>query len=157
MGGDRREVLERLGPAAGAARAAHPARVGRRLLGHLRVRAAGRQLLADHPQRQELVALEPEDRLQPLDVAGGIEPVAAGRSPRREQLLGLQVADLRDRDVRELALELLDDSPDREGLLPRCALLDLGAHLSRYVSLYLPTWSSSPFASLCDSIRRLFT
>src|SRR5207244_12501544 len=33
------------------------------------VLARGRgQLLPDHPQRQELVALEPQDRLEPLDV-----------------------------------------------------------------------------------------
>ena len=71
----------------------------------LRLAAApGGQLLADHPQRQELVALQPQDRAQARDVGGGVEPVAAGRAPRREQLLVLQVADLRDRDVRELLL-----------------------------------------------------
>ena len=64
-----------------------------------------RKLLADHAQRQELVALEPQDRLQALDVVLAEEPVAALRAPRCEQPLVLEVADLRDRDVRELGLQ----------------------------------------------------
>ena len=63
------------------------------------------EFLADDPQRQELVALQPQDRAQPLDVLRREEAVAAGRAPRREQLLLLQVPDLRDRDVGELVLE----------------------------------------------------
>ena len=39
---------------------------------------------------------------QPLDVVLAEEPVAAARPPRRQQALVLEVADLRDRDVREL-------------------------------------------------------
>ena len=46
-----------------------------------------------------------------------VEAVAAGRAPRREQLLILEVADLRDRDVRELVLERLADGADRHRLL----------------------------------------
>ena len=38
------------------------------------------ELLADHAQRQELVALQAQDRLQPLDVVLAEEPVAALRS-----------------------------------------------------------------------------
>ena len=41
-------------------------------------------------------------RAQPLDVVLAEEPVAALRAPRRQQPLVLEVADLRDRDVREL-------------------------------------------------------
>ena len=63
------------------------------------------------------------------DVAGGVEPVAAGRAPRRQQLLVLEVADLRDRDVRELLLERLADGADRHRLARRAGVgvgLDLG-------------------------------
>src|SRR5205085_4669888 len=63
------------------------------------------QLLTDHAQRQELVALHAQDRAQPLDVLLAEQAVAAARPPRREQALVLEVADLRDRDVRELVLE----------------------------------------------------
>ena len=42
-----------------------------------------RELLADHAQRQELVALQAQDRLEPLDVVLAEEPVAALRPPRR--------------------------------------------------------------------------
>ena len=65
--------------------------------------AGGRrgQLLPDHAQRQELVPLEAQDRPQALDGVLVEEPVAAPRPLRREQALLLEVADLRDRDVRE--------------------------------------------------------
>jgi hypothetical protein len=78
-----------------------------------------RELLADHPQRQELVALHAKNRPQALDVGLAVEPVATGRPPRREQLLVLEVADLRDRDVLELAAEDLRDRPDRQRLAVR--------------------------------------
>ena len=77
------------------------------------------ELLADHPQGQELVALHAQDRPQALDVGLAVEAVAAGRAPRREQLLVLEVADLRDRDVLELAAEDLGDRPDGERLAVR--------------------------------------
>ena len=67
-----------------------------------RRRRRRRELLADHPQRQELVALQAQDRLQPLDVVLAEQPVAAAGPLRRQQALILEVADLRDRDVREL-------------------------------------------------------
>src|SRR5947199_3629686 len=115
------------------------------------------ELLPDHAQGQELVALEPEDGLEPLDVVLAEEPVAALRPPRREQALVLEVPDLRDRDVRELGLETPADGADREQpplRLPVCR--GRRAHFSRKVSLYLPIWSSSPFSSLPDSIRFRF-
>ena len=65
-------------------------------------RARRVELLADHPQRQELVALQPQDRREPLDVVLAEEPVAAARPLRAQQPLVLEEADLRDRDVREL-------------------------------------------------------
>ena len=78
------------------------------------LRRAGGELLADHAQRQELVALEAQDRLEPLDVVLAEEPVAALRALRRQQALVLEVADLRDRDVRELGLEAPAHGADRE-------------------------------------------
>src|SRR5919201_3958459 len=53
------------------------------------------ELLADDVQRQKLVALETEDRLEPLDVFVAEHAIAALRSPRREQAAVLEVADLR--------------------------------------------------------------
>src|SRR5919199_3098557 len=111
-----------------------------------------RELLADHPQRQELVALEAQDRLQPLDVLLAEEPVAALRAPQREEALVLEVADLRDRDVRELVLEPRADGADREQA-PGGGGGFGDAHLTRNVSRYLPIWSSSPSFSSADSIR----
>src|SRR5919197_1798622 len=101
-----------------------------------------RKLLADHPQRQELVALEAQDRLQPLDVLLAEEPVAALRPPQREQTLVLEVADLRDRDVRKLPLEPRADGADREQPGRGGGFGD--AHFRRNMSRYLPIWSSSP-------------
>src|SRR3954447_19001127 len=80
----------------------------------------GRELLANHAQGQKLVALQAQDGPQAVHVRLRVEPVAALRAPRREKLLILQVADLRDGDVRELAAEQLADGADREGLaVPR--------------------------------------
>ena len=81
-----------------------------------RLGAAGGELLADHAQRQELVALQAQDRAQARDVGLRVEPVAAGRAPRRQQLLVLQVADLGDRDVRELLRQRLADRADGQRL-----------------------------------------
>src|SRR5581483_5657871 len=117
-------------------------------------RPGGRELVADHAQRQELVALEAEDRRQPLEVLLAEEPVAAARALRREQALVLEEADLRDRDVRELVREAPDDLPDPEQA--RAAAEGRG-HRSTKVSRYLPIWSSSPFSSSWLSIRRRLT
>src|SRR5881397_490211 len=87
-----------------AACAAAPALRGGRLL----------QLLADHLQRQELVPLQPQDRLQPFELLLAEEAVPAARPLRRHEPLPLEVADLRDRDVGELALEAIADRTDRQ-------------------------------------------
>src|SRR4029079_11918881 len=110
-------------------------------------------LLAEHPQRQELVALQAQDRLEALDVVLAEEPVAALRASRREQALILQVADLRDRDVRKLGLQPPADRADRE----QAGADGLGgAHFSTKLSLYLPIWSSTPLSSFPDSMRLRF-
>src|SRR2546423_7172322 len=114
-----------------------------------------RELLADHPQRQELVPLKAQDRLQALDVVLAEEPVAALRAARRQQALILEVPDLGDRDVRELGLQAPADGADREQPLPLGCLRGR-RHFSRKVSLYLPIWSSSPFSSCPDSMRLRF-
>src|SRR5579859_1668557 len=51
-----------------------------------------RKLLADHAERQELVPLQPEDRLQTVDIVIAEQPVAAGRPPRGQEPLILEVA-----------------------------------------------------------------
>src|SRR4051812_37821482 len=58
-------------PPVGAARALRRLRIAR---------SAGRELLADHAQGKELVALKAQDRAQPRHVAGRVEPVAPGRA-----------------------------------------------------------------------------
>jgi len=82
------------------------------------------KLLPDDAKREELVALEAEDRLQPVDVVLGEEPVATLRAPRGEQSLVFQVADLRDGEVGELVLEAAADRADREGPVSRPVGLD---------------------------------
>src|SRR3954465_11997330 len=153
----RRDARTALAPRGGAV-AAPAARRGDVGLG-----APRGELLADDAQRQELVALQAQDRPQPRDVARAVEPVAARRAPRREELLVLEVADLRDRDVGELDLERLAQRPDRhrlrgrrlvEGVRRRVDGLDLrlfvllqrhgSSHREMYVSLNFPTCSSSP-------------
>jgi hypothetical protein len=76
-------------------------------------RARGK-FLADHAEGQELVALQAQDRLEPLHVLLGKQPVAALRALRVQQPLVLEIADLRDRDVRELGLQPPADRADRE-------------------------------------------
>ena len=119
---------------------------------------AGGELLPDHAQRQELVALQPQDRLEALDVLLAEEPVAAARALRRQQALILEVADLRDRDVRELRLEPRADGADRVQALLGAALGGGGrAHRRRKVRRYLPICSSSSSSSSVDSIRLRLT
>src|SRR6185437_16928171 len=113
------------------------------------------ELLADHAQGQELVALQPEDRLEPLDVVLAEQPVAALRPLQRQQALVLEIPDLRDRDVRELRLQPAADVADREELLPGgCGC---GHQCRRNVSRYLPIWISSPSSSSAVSTRRRLT
>ena len=118
---EQAEVLElarelgrdaRRGRTARTCRSPPPARAGRRR-GASRGRRSGHELLADHPQRQELVALQAQDRDQSLDIGLGEQPVAAARSARLQQALILEVADLRDRDVGELVPQALADGADR--------------------------------------------
>src|SRR5262249_15708839 len=111
------------------------------------------ELLTDDAQRQELVALEPEDRLQPLDLVLADHPIPAPPPARGEQSLVLEVADLRDRDVRELLLQHPADGPDRQPTSLRSGR----AHRFRNVSRYLPIWSSSPSSSSAASTRFRFT
>src|SRR4029077_15527012 len=101
------------------------------------------ELLADHPQRQELVSRQAQNRLQALDVVLREEPVAAPCPARVQEPLVLEVTDLRDRDVRKLALERFADRADREQPAARGCFR--GRHQRwRKVSRYLPIWSSSP-------------
>src|SRR5262249_53099873 len=113
-----------------------------------------RELVADHAQREELVALQPQDRRQSLEVLLAEEPVAAARPLRIQQPLVLEEADLRDRDVGELVGEAIHDLADPEH--PRASGCG-GAHRSTKVSRYLPTWSSSPFQSPWLPVRRRLT
>ena len=97
-----------------------------------------------------------QDRLEPLDVLLAEQPVAALRALRREQALVLEVADLRDRDVRELRLQPPADGADRGRRGCCAALVGCGrrrAHRRRKVRRYLPIWSSSPSSSSADSMR----
>ena len=87
-----------------------------------RARAGGLELLADHPQGKELVALQAQDGAQALDLERGVEPVAAGRPLRRDELLVLEVADLRDRDRGEVRLQQLADGADQAAVGPACTV-----------------------------------
>ena len=62
------------------------------------------ELVLDHSQRQVLIALGSEDEAEPLDVPGAELAVFGWRACWLDQALGLQEADLRHADVRELAL-----------------------------------------------------
>src|SRR5207249_10829016 len=132
--GPRAELLER--------ELALPLLEARDTAAPLRLRARRRELLPDHAQRQELVPLEPQDRLQPLDVLLAEEAVATLRAPRRQEALVLEVADLRDRDVRKVGFQAPADGADREQAWLRNRFGGDG-HRERKISLYLPIWSSS--------------
>src|SRR5439155_12100069 len=106
-------------------------------------RAGGGKLLADDAQRQELVALEAQNRLEALEVVLAEEAVPALGPARRQQSLILEAPDLRDRDVRELVLEHAADGSDRQQTRFRC----VGLQWFRNVSRYLPFCSSSPSSS----------
>src|SRR6266508_685239 len=72
------------------------------------------QLLPDDAQWEELVALQPQDRLQPVDIVIGEQAVPALRPSRGHQTLILEVPDLGDGDVGEFGLEPPADRPDRQ-------------------------------------------
>ena len=125
------------------------------------LRARRVELVADHAERQELVALEPEDLLEALEVGGAEQAVAALGPPWREQALVLEVPDLRDRDVRELLAEAAHDLADPEQALA-LGLPRNGAHrravlASTKLRRYFPICSSSPFSRFAVSIRLRFT
>src|SRR5205807_6505979 len=102
-----------------------------------------------------------------------VQAVAALRAARRDQLLVLEVADLRDRDLGELLPERLAHRADRDRLLARplargldrllggrsalCGCLRGGHQRPKKASLYLPIWSSSPSVRRWDSILERLT
>ena len=114
------------------------------------------ELLANNAQRQELVALQAQDRDQALDVCLGEQAVAAACAPRLQQALILEVADLRDRDVGELVPQALAHRADRMQA-GRRARFGKCRHRRRNVILYLPIWTSSSSSRTLLSIRRLLT
>jgi len=100
--------------------------------------ATRRQFLANYAQGQELVTLQAQDRAEAHDIGGREQAIATCCAPRSEQLLVLQVADLRDRDVGELTLELLADGADREGLASPAGSAGLSSVLDAHRSLSAP-------------------
>ncbi len=78
------------------------------------------EALLDDLQRQEVLALLPEDPAQARDVDAVELPVAGRGALGLDQPLALQEPDLRDRDVGELVLEVREHLADRPvALLPR--------------------------------------
>src|SRR4029077_19676446 len=117
---------------------------------------AGPRLFADHAQRQELVPLQAQNRLQALDVVLREEPVTALRPAGGQEPLVLEITDLRDGDVGELVLQPVADRADREEPATRGCFR--GSHQRwRKVSRYLPIWSSSPSLSSAVSTRSRLT
>src|SRR5215207_1766453 len=103
-----------------------PASGGTLALGRAKRR---RQLLANDAQREELVALQAQDHLQPVDVVIGKQAVSALRPPGGHQALILEVADLGDGDVGEFGLKPPADRPDRQRT--RVALVFLALDIRR--------------------------
>src|SRR5581483_36062 len=132
-------------------------RAERARLSPLPLLGAGRvKLLADHAQRQELVALQAKHGLKTLEVVLAEEPVAPLRAARRNEPLVLEVAHLRDRDVRELGAEPAHDLADPERTLATLGTRRGGGHAMNVIR-YLPICSSSPADSTAVSMRRRFT
>src|SRR5262249_47967038 len=100
------------------------------------------ELLLDHAEGQELVALKAQDGLQAFHVLIVEEPVAARSPAGGQQPLVLQVPDLGDGDVRKLPFQTRAHSTDRLGRFTARGRLDSslggGAHLERKISRYLP-------------------
>ena len=124
-----------------------------------RARRAALELAPDDLERQVLVALHGEYAHQSPEVVLGVQPVARLGAPRRHQALLLEVAQLADADVRELAVQALDHGADGEQPLAADVEQELGgvAQGTRKVSLYLPIWISSPSPSSVRSPRRRLT
>ena len=119
------------------------------------------ELLSDDSQRQELVALQPENRLQAVDVLLAEQAIPARRPARSQEPLVFEVADLGDGDVGELRLQALAHRADRVQPLSAARRLRSGlggrAHLDRKISRYFPIWSSSSSSSSAESTRRRLT
>ena len=111
-------------------------------------------LLAQHPA-------------QPLHVVLVELPVARRRALRVDQALALEEPDLGDGHVGELLAEQGQDVADRQvgtraHRLPpsrrhRAAVAAHSPVATRYKSLNLPIWTSSPLDSRASSIRFRFT
>src|SRR5919108_91442 len=112
VGGDGGEVLERLDRLLASGGIARAQGGLEDLLQQGRLAAAACQLLADHPQGQELVALQAQDRAQAGEVLLRVESVTPRCALGLQELLVLEVADLGDRDIGELWLERLGHRPD---------------------------------------------
>src|ERR1041384_4349981 len=69
-------------------------------------------MLADHPERQVVVALHPQDVAKTVDVLDGELPIAGGRALGLDQPLVLEEADLRDRHPGEVGAQDVEDLPD---------------------------------------------
>ena len=111
----------------------------------------------DHSERQELVALHAQDRLEALDVRLREQPIPAARPPGPQETLILEVADLRDRDVGKLRPQQLAHCADRVQARGCERRIGGRAHGSRNVIRYLPTCTSSSAWSSALSIRCRFT
>ncbi len=72
------------------------------------------ELVADHGERQEVVALQAQDHLDAGDVGGRELAVPAGRAFRCDQALVFEEPDLGDREVGVVGLKPLDDLADGE-------------------------------------------
>src|SRR5215213_1884380 len=112
-----------------------------------------RELLTDHPEGKELVALHPQDRAKTLHIRLAVQAIPAGGASGGEQLLVLEVTDLRDRDVVELLTEDLRHRADGQRLArPRCPL-DLRPVVARLARLLLACGCnlhlSAPGSSAC--------
>src|SRR5450759_4692591 len=119
-----------------------------------RARRAAFDLPADDLEGQVLVALHAEHAHQAPEVVLRVQAVAGLGAARRDQALLLQIPQLADADVGELAAQALDDGADREQLLAADVEEELGGVVHdgmMNVSLYLPIWISSPSASATRS------
>ena len=116
-------------------------------------------LFADDLERQVFVALQRQHADKALVVVAREQAVAALGTPRGDQALLFEIAQLAHADVWKLALEAVDDRPDGHEFLVAYVeqQFRLFVHGVMYVSLYLPICSSSPSSSVCRSMRRRLT
>ena len=115
------------------------------------------EVLADDLQGQVVVALHPKHVAQSLGVGAGELPVARGGPLRLDEVLGLQVADLGDADVREVRAQQVQDLPDAQQPIRRCSRAHDWPPPTRNTNRYLPIWTSSPPARSVASIRSRLT